>query len=796
MNIFFYENNKTLYYFSITFYISSIIFFLISLLSYNATDNSFFYVSSNPHNATNYCGFIGAQIAAVLFYLFGGASFLLVIPLLYGGFIFFIKRSFRSEWERLCAALYLPFVGAALLTVYEIDFLWSPYPGGRMGLLFTQKLVYYFDNIGCIFFLYSSLGAILILLFRWSFMYAVQFSISSITTVYLLMKKYHVISTIADTVASFLYFVLIRFPLLVSHFVTSLFDETTFYGTGLLCPEDGYEQIQHVTAQKYQNLHFFTMPLFPKSGEHKINSIISYVIVTKSNKGYIQKILNVHNKYTACVTDCKNVQNNSMSTIIKPVLHYTLPYMNIFIAEKYAIDNNDDENELRQRAYILQDKLKRFGINGEIVAIKQGPVVTLFEYQPDANTKLSKIIVLEDDLAMALQALSIRIIAPIPGRSVVGFEVSNTLRHDVLFSQVATQAIYTQFSGDLPLVLGKDTIGSVVVVDLAKMPHLLIAGSTGSGKSVALNAILISLLCKLSPDKLKLILIDPKRLEFAAFTDIAHLLFPVVTSPINATLVLRWVVQEMEERYEKMAQHGARNITDYNNKIISAFKTSSKKYDSDQHKNEKNALPFIVVMIDELADLMITAGRDVESLITRITQMARAAGIHMIVATQRPSVDVITGLIKANFPSRISFRVTSRIDSRTILDTMGADRLLGKGDMLFLDATTSQLKRVHGAYVSDKEIEQVVNHIHQQQKVTYLDMNSIVSLHKQDSLEINDALYEDIKVFLKEIDEISISLLQRKFHIGYNRSARIIGLLESQGLIMPQNDGKMRKVIR
>jgi DNA segregation ATPase FtsK/SpoIIIE, S-DNA-T family len=287
---------------------------------------------------------------------------------------------------------------------------------------------------------------------------------------------------------------------------------------------------------------------------------------------------------------------------------------------------------------------------------------------------------------------------------------------------------------------------------------------------------------------LKLILIDPKRLEFAAFTDIAHLLFPIVTSPVYAAPVLRWVVQEMEDRYEKMAQCGARNITDFNARILQQVQ--------DERDKALKPLPYIVVVIDELADLMITAGRDIEDLITRITQMARAAGIHMIVATQRPSVDVITGLIKANFPSRISFRVASRIDSRTILDTVGADRLLGRGDMLFLDAANSQLRRVHGAYVSDKEIEQVADHIRAQRKVEYLDMQQVTVLQGQDAATIDDVLYKDVREFLGEIDEVSISLLQRKFRIGYNRSARIIEMLEAQGLIMPQDGSKTRKVIR
>jgi len=390
---------------------------------------------------------------------------------------------------------------------------------------------------------------------------------------------------------------------------------------------------------------------------------------------------------------------------------YVLPSLTIFIG--VDVEQNDDclKKELETDAYKLQEKLERFGVLGKIVTIKRGPVITLFEYKPQIDTKLSKILALEDDLALALQAMSIRIIAPIPGRSVVGFEVANKKRKNVSLAQVIQSNSYQEFSGNLPLILGEDTVGDTVMVDLARMPHLLIAGSTGSGKSVALNAMLMSLLCKLNPDELKLVLIDPKRLEFSTYTDIAHLLFPIVTDSKRAVPVLRWVVHQMEERYEKMAMSNARNIVEYNEHIY-------------LQKDER--LPFIVVVIDELSDLMITAGKDVENSITRIAQMARAAGIHMIVATQRPSVDVITGLIKVNFPSRISFRVTSRVDSRTILDCIGAEKLLGNGDMLFLDVTNSQLKRVHGACVSDYEIRQVVDHIRSERLVSYLDFTQSI----------------------------------------------------------------------
>jgi S-DNA-T family DNA segregation ATPase FtsK/SpoIIIE len=793
MSRFFGYDNRFFWYGTVFFYMVCIVFVIISLLSYTPTDSSLLYVSSDPENICNKGGFLGAHLAAFLFYCFGGASFLCIIPLVCGVVMVIKKRSYTQEWERVGASLYIVLIGAALLATYQIDSTLTAYPGGKIGMMIAHTLLEYCDVVGRMLFLWSSLCAALVLLFRWSFMFLVQSLLQAFSALYMMMKKHQVIRVAFRWTCTALYIICI-YPLrFFITFVQSLGNGTAFEQTGLLHPEED---------EHYDDDVLTLLPAAPR--------LLPYYIMSLSDDVIPYAVLK---EPVACVTLLKNdiadnniinyemfvepIKKSPLSKVVKKNSAYALPHMNIFVAQKYSDDDADIEQELQERAQVLQDKLKRFGVHGHVVAIKRGPVVTLFEYQPDIDTKLSKIIVLEDDLAMALQAMSIRIIAPIPGRSVVGFEVANSTRRDVLFSHITKSAAYTKFSGSLPLVLGKDTIGDAVVVDLARMPHLLIAGSTGSGKSVALNAILISLLCKLSPDDLKLILIDPKRLEFAAFTDIAHLLFPIVTSPLHAAPVLRWVVQEMEQRYEKMAQCGARNITDYNQKIYPS--TSSGRAGELNTANSDESLkplPFIVVIIDELADLMITAGRDIEDLITRITQMARAAGIHMIVATQRPSVDVITGLIKANFPSRISFRVASRIDSRTILDTMGADRLLGRGDMLFLDASTSQLRRVHGAYVSDQEIEQVADHIRHQRKVEYLDIHQAINLQEQDVLPADDLLYKDVREFLNEIDEVSISLLQRRFRIGYNRSARIIDMLESQGLIMPQDGGKTRKVIR
>lgn len=456
---------------------------------------------------------------------------------------------------------------------------------------------------------------------------------------------------------------------------------------------------------------------------------------------------------------------------------YVMPSRTIFTPPSTSHNSSDD---LDTDALILEDKLNRFGVKGKVVSIKPGPVVTLFEYEPEADSKISKIMSLEDDLALALQALSIRIIAPIPGRSVVGFEVANKKRKSVALATLIHSNAFISCTAELPIALGHDTVGKEVIIDLSTLPHLLVAGSTGSGKSVMLNALLVGLLCKKSPEDLKLILIDPKRLEFSAYADIAHLLFPIITETHKVGAVLRWVTQEMERRYELMAAIGVKNIFDYK---------------KSEHARVHEFLPYIVIVVDELADLMMLAGKEVEDLIARITQMARAAGIHLVVATQRPSVDVITGIIKVNFPSRISFRVTSKVDSRTILDTIGAEKLLGRGDMLFLNSASSVLERVHGSYVSDSEIKQLVNYIKNQRKVNYEEITH--EIERGAILDVqDDQLYRNVKEYVQSVDEISISLVQRKFRVGYNRSARIIEKLESDGLIMPAQGGRTRKVVR
>lgn len=450
---------------------------------------------------------------------------------------------------------------------------------------------------------------------------------------------------------------------------------------------------------------------------------------------------------------------------------YPFPELEKISTDQQQVDKNS--SFAQHKAQILEEKLLRFGIKGSVTSITAGPVVTLYEYQPHIDAKISKIIAREDDLALALQAVSLRIIAPIPGKSVVGFEVAQVERTSVYFGTLYEQCL-KKFKGHLPLLLGQNTIGSTVVVDLISMPHLLVAGSTGSGKSVALNTMLISLLCYAKPEDLKLILIDPKKLEFAVYADLPHLLFPIVTEPERAIAVLRWAVQTMQSRYERMAKAGVRQ---------------AKEYHALYHD-----MASIVIIIDEFADLMITTGKEIEELIVRLAQMARAAGIHIILATQRPSVDVITGLIKVNFPARIAFKVTSKIDSRTIIDTIGADKLLGKGDMLFLD-NQGMLNRIHGAYISDAEIASVVEQIKSYGAPVYETLSEVQHGTSDDIDEADKKIFEEIVQYVRECDEISISLLQRKFRIGYNRSARMMDTLESRGIILPSDGGKMRKVL-
>ena len=457
-----------------------------------------------------------------------------------------------------------------------------------------------------------------------------------------------------------------------------------------------------------------------------------------------------------------------------------------FLNDPPKRSHNINEAEIDQQISNLLDKLRKFKIDGDVVRTYTGPIVTTFEFRPAPHIKVSKILTLQDDLAMALKAQTIRIQAPIPGKDVVGIEVPNQNLETIYLKEILESEVFKNASSPLTMALGKDIVGAPFVTDLKKLPHLLIAGTTGSGKSVGINAMLLSLLYRNSPQTLRLMMIDPKMLEFSIYNDIPHLLTPVITEAKKAITALSNMVAEMERRYKIMSQTRTKNIESYNEKMKS---------------EGGEQFPYIVVIIDELADLMMTSGKDVELYIGRLAQMARASGIHLIVATQRPSVDVVTGLIKANLPSRISYRVGQRIDSKVILDQMGAESLLGRGDMLFTPPGSPGVIRLHAPFASEKEIETIVNFLKEQQDVIYDEKflaeegssaGSAAGALGEDEL---DELYEEAKEIILSEQRTSISYLQRRLKIGYNKAANIIEQMEKMGVLSPVNAKGQREIL-
>ncbi|MCE2486336.1 MAG: DNA translocase FtsK 4TM domain-containing protein [Desulfurellaceae bacterium] len=491
-----------------------------------------------------------------------------------------------------------------------------------------------------------------------------------------------------------------------------------------------------------------------------------------------------------------------------------------------------DEAALHASSQVLESKLNDFGVKGKVVAVRPGPVITTYEFEPAPGVKVNRVVSLADDLQMALRAVSVRILAPIPGKAVVGIEVSNPNREKVYLREILDSPGFQQTESPLGLALGKDSIGNPIVADLARMPHLLVAGATGTGKSVSLNAMIMSLLYRASPRDVRFIMIDPKMLELSLYENLPHQLSHVITNPKEAGAALQEVVRRMEYRYKLLRDKGARNISAYNrslehgapspNGVIKLTEVVEDELgedaagpgradlaapapaaDSHDDAMVHQRLPYLVVIVDELADLMLTVGREIEEPITRLAQMGRASGIHLILATQRPSVDVITGLIKANFPARVSFQVSSRIDSRTILDAAGAERLLGAGDMLFLPPGSAKSQRIHGAFVSEPEISKAVGAIKKQAKPVF-DSELVSALEKARSTksleaaddDTQDEMYEQARELVIESRQASISWVQRRLRVGYNRAARMIERMEREGLIAPAAEaGKPREVL-
>lgn len=497
---------------------------------------------------------------------------------------------------------------------------------------------------------------------------------------------------------------------------------------------------------------------------------------------------------------------------------YETPPLGLLANPTTIVRHHLSDEALEQNARMLETVLDDYGVKGEIVSVRPGPVVTMYELEPAPGLKASRVIGLADDIARSMSALSARV-STVPGRTVVGIELPNENRETVLLREMLAGKEYGDGNHGLPLALGKDIGGEPIIANLAKMPHLLIAGTTGSGKSVAINTMILSLLYKLKPEECRMIMIDPKMLELSVYDGIPHLLSPVVTDPKKAVVALKWVVGEMEERYRKMSKMGVRNVGGYNARVEEALKkgedfertvqtgfaedTGEPIFETETFKPEK--LPYIVVIVDEMADLMMVAGKEIEACIQRLAQMARASGIHLIMATQRPSVDVITGTIKANFPTRISFQVTSKIDSRTILGEMGAEQLLGMGDMLYMEGG-GKITRVHGPFASDEEVEEVVNHLKSFGSPEYIngvvdgpesnkesDIDAVLGLGGNTGKE--DALYDEAVAIVAKDRKCSTSYIQRKLSIGYNKAAKIVEQMEEQGIVSPANHVGKRDIL-
>lgn len=773
------------------------LFLFIALISYSPHDNSLFHYGGGRHLTENWAGLVGAHIASVLFLVFGltvyGILALLLLPA-YRLFFAPIPQQYQGKWQRRLQAVAL--CGTVIVSAMIFDLSGLLFHGVSAGGLFgawgARWLEVWFGAQGALVCTIS---------FAWICLcYGFKISFS-----HLFLMFWDVLVKVARFCAQTIRGVIWRLSVKRGASGPSAGQEQTI--TPVAAPEDDFwaavmsnEAHGAANDMSEQALQVVTLNEQIKTAEDRF---AAKKIATESrytrflSKPYVyapnsvlKSNLFVGKDGQPSIYAIIMTMKRETSSIKKSAHFFMLPEVTPG-GEQGSVVCQQVVDDATQRSALLESKLLHFGVNGKVTAVKPGPVITLFEYKPDIDSKISKITALEDDLAMALTANSIRIIAPIPGKDAVGFEIANNVRTDVLMERVLQSKEWATTKARLPIMFGVDVVGNPVIQDLSSMPHLLIGGSTGSGKSVGLNVMLMSLLYKLSPEVLKLILIDPKRLEFTPYAGIPHLLFPIVTQPTQAISVLKWVVHEMESRYECMAKAGVRNMSEYQAWYKQACKTK------DKDMTAFRPLPFLVVIIDELADLMMVGGKDVETHIVRIVQMARAAGIHMIIATQRPSVDVVTGLIKINFPSRIAFRVSSKVDSRTILDGQGAEKLLGRGDMLFMHSASPELKRVHGAYVTDQQIEAIAQFWRDQAEPEYIDINEVVALDQQkNGQDYQDELYGQVLDFIKHNDEISISMVQRQYRIGFNRSARLIEKLEGEGLVAPAQGSKPRKVLR
>jgi S-DNA-T family DNA segregation ATPase FtsK/SpoIIIE len=736
------------------------VFILLALVTFNGTDVSF-NSFSNEGAIHNLGGRLGAQVADLFFICFGLASYLIPLALLYMAYTLFRFKEIRLRSYKLLAFGGLVFSLSTLFAFFRDKTMLlgqQVATGGALGVVTARVLKATVGTTGALLLLLPLLAASIMILSKFSFVLFAGWWLET------LKQKW------------------------------AAWQERRSHQQGERKREQAKQEGLPAAAAAAGPVIKPASPTPPRPTVFKKE---------KEKKKEAGKTAGVQEAFE----------------FLKADGDFRTPPFNL-LDQPPATERTLDRDALTMNARLLEKKLKDYGIDGEVVEICPGPVITMYEFSPAPGIKISRIAGLADDLTMALQAMSIRIVAPIPGKGVVGIEVPNRDRDMVFLSEIFNCEAFHHHKMKLPLALGKDIAGMPVVTDLGKAPHLLVAGSTGSGKSVSINTMILSLLYTATPQDVRMIMVDPKMLEFSMYEGIPHLLLPVVTEPKKASLALKWAVNEMERRYKLLSDKGVRNIESYNKKlagelleqeeqnaipdadIIEELEEIVEEGDAvidpipfavdDEEVLEHSHLPYIVVIVDELADLMMVAGREVEEHIARLAQKARASGIHLILATQRPSVDVITGLIKANMPSRISFQVSSKVDSRTILDCNGAESLLGSGDMLYMPPGTSRLQRIHGAFVSDSEVQRVVDFLKKQGKPVY--EKSILEMKDADEKggdgddEEQDERWEDALRLVADTKQASISMVQRRLRIGYNRAARIVEMMEREGMIA-QSDG-------
>lgn len=762
-----------------------IIFFALSLFSFHAQDpaigNDYLTVPATIHNLF---GLVGAHVAGFFVFLFGVGAFWIPVILSLITLWYIKEKSSRVMWLTPAGGIILMICTGAGFFLFRDVYAFSGTlvpAGGWVGSTVAGFLLTYANSFGCM----------IILVFFAVIGFVFATGISMVTLGRMVSQKTSVLAgVIIRELKKFFCYLEQGVEQLKSRWEAYRIERMTY----LMTVDTPKALIQNHTQTDFSRLEV--------DSPHR-NALDSKDVRDKDDSETIDLDDVFSPTIVAPRIDTTEYVSDSVLADVRQPEAFRLPPIG-FLEEKVKIRREIDTDKLQQKARILETKLNDFNVKGDVVEILPGPVITTFEYRPAPGIKLSKITGLSDDLALALSAISIRIVAPIPGRDVVGIEIPNEEREMVKLREMIASKDFIQADSMLTLGLGKDLMGRPVITKMDKMPHLLIAGATGTGKSVGLNAMIISLLYKATPDDVKFIMIDPKRIELSVYNDIPHLISPVVTDMKKATNALFWAVKEMERRYELLEENGLRNLAQYNDMVREKQRSLADqlKHDPEQDTGEdlpvSEPLPYIVVIVDELSDLMMVASKDVEFALTRLAQMARAAGIHIIIATQRPSADVLTGTIKANFPTRISFQVSSKIDGRIIMDQGGAESLLGNGDMLFCPPGTGKLMRIQGAYISEKEIAKITGFLKDQRTPEY-DENVTKGEDEEEIREFDesdyDEKYDEAVAVVTQSGQASISYVQRRLRIGYNRAARLIEIMEHEGIIGPQIGTKPREIL-